>query len=157
MCYEGRISAWSGTLLVIAGMISINLSIYALLAFIPVYLVCCSLKWQIRMEDEAFHVRVLLFGQRVYRKIYRPDEVVAVKFLRIGWAKKAARIKLKQGLPIRIENFRPSGIFRELADYAARHGIAVHKTRDYSVLERMDRTRKRTGTADGGTSPVDGR
>ncbi|MFC3041502.1 hypothetical protein ACFOGI_14735 [Virgibacillus xinjiangensis] len=145
MCYEGRISAWAGYLLTIGMLISVQLSSYAVLCYIPFCLVVLSLKWRIWMEGESVHVRALLFGQRVYRKMYRSDEVVEMKFLRTGWTRKAATIKVKDGWRVKIENHQPAGIFRELDDFAVRNRIPIRKTKDYHLLERMERTREASG------------
>ena len=52
------------------------------------------------------------------------------------WAKKAVMIKIKNGRKIRLVEPYPSTAFDQLMEFADKHEVELHKTRDYLILER---------------------
>jgi hypothetical protein len=60
-----------------------------------------------------------------------------VKFIRVGWAKKAAIIKVNKGLNIRLAVLEPQQAYDHLIEYAEIHDIKLFKSKDYLIPERM--------------------
>ncbi|CCG46611.1 hypothetical protein HBHAL_4269 [Halobacillus halophilus DSM 2266] len=52
------------------------------------------------------------------------------------WAKKAVMIKIINGRKIRLVEPYPSTAFDQLMEFADKHEVELHKTRDYLILER---------------------
>lgn len=65
-----------------------------------------------------------------------PDQVEQMKFIRAGWAKKAAIIKLEKGMDIRLAVIYLEEAYEHLLEFAEKHDISIVKTNDYLTLER---------------------
>ncbi len=92
---------------------------------------------QIQVEKEKINYQVLLFSKPIYNKTMVNTEIQKIIFKRVGWVTKAAIIKTKKGLNVRIVDFNPKQIYFELISYAEENKIAVYKKKDFNTLMKM--------------------
>lgn len=60
-------------------------------------------------------------------------------FKRVGWSTQCAVIQTKHILNLRIIHFTPEDVFQELALFNQRNGIPINKSKDYSLLEKVEK------------------
>ena len=80
--------------------------------------------------------QVLFFNVPLYKKSIYPNQIRQIKFKRVSWYSKGAIIQVKKGINIRIVNFVPNDVFKDLIDYANKNDISYSKTKDYFNLEK---------------------
>jgi len=71
------------------------------------------------------------------KEIY-PNQIKQLNFFEVGWFKKAAAIKLHIGMNVRLAILEPEAN-DHLLEFAKKHDIMVHKTKDYLRLERRNK------------------
>lgn len=81
--------------------------------------------------------QISLFNKSIIKKEIYPDQINQVKFIRVGWAKKAAIIKVNKGNNIRLAVLEPQQAYDHLIEYTEIHDITIFKSKDYLILERM--------------------
>jgi hypothetical protein len=83
----------------------------------------------------TYTVKLFKFKIKTVELTY--EDIYCVWFKRAGWARKKALIKRKKGFAIHMLSEQPHHLFNHLTDFCASQDIAIHKTSDYELLERM--------------------
>ena len=130
---------WSLLLLFIL-VISINDFSKWLLFFALIYsiviLAFLFIKYQFEINEDYLSYQILLFRLPIYKTRIPPNEIIQIRFKRVGWSAKGAIIRVHKGFNIRIVNFIPNHVFKDLLDFAFRNDVPYFKTKDYCILEK---------------------
>jgi len=116
-------------------------SIWLFLIVLLIGIGLSSFRFKFTVYAEHLMYQILLFNKSIIKKEIYPDQVNELKFIRVGWAKKAAIIKMKKGLNIRLSVLEPQDAYDHLIGFAENQGISISKTRDYKILERRKKRR----------------
>lgn len=111
-------------------------SIWLFLIVLLIGIGLSSFRFKFTVYTEHLTYQILLFNKSIMKKEIYPDQVNELKFIRVGWAKKAAIIKMKKGLNIRLSVLKPQDAYDHLIEFAEKQDISISKTRDYQILER---------------------
>ena len=84
-----------------------------------------------------FSFKFTINNKSIVSKRINPEDINYMKFIRVGWAKKAAIIKMNKGFNIRLAILEPPKAYDHLIEFAETHEVAIVKTKDYLILERM--------------------
>ena len=109
--------------------------LYVLIVLLATVLLFISFKFSIHNDQLVYEI--LLFKKPIVIKRIYPEEIKYLKFIRVGWAKKAAIIKMKKGINIRLALLEPPKAYDHLIEFAETHEVAIVKSKDYLILERM--------------------
>ncbi|MFC4022356.1 hypothetical protein ACFOUV_00830 [Oceanobacillus longus] len=96
-----------------------------------------SFRFKFIIHPDHLVYQILLFNKSVIKREIYPEQINQVKFMRVGWAKKAAIIKVNKGINIRLAVLEPQKAYDHLIEYAEIHDITIFKSKDYLILERM--------------------
>ena len=107
-----------------------------LLGFI-VAVVFALIRFRFNIHDENLIYEILIFNKSIVKQRIFPKDIIQMKFTRVGWAKKAAKIKVNKGFDVRLAVLEPPIAYDHLIDFAIKHDITIVKTKDYLILERM--------------------
>ncbi|MFZ3578763.1 hypothetical protein [Virgibacillus sp. DJP39] len=110
---------------------------YSLLLFGAFALLLIPLQFRFRINKDHLVYQILFFNLSIFKKEVYPNQIVKLKFTRIGWAKKCTLIHMKKGINIRIADFEPKDILVQLINFANTNNIAVDKTKDYLIIEKL--------------------
>ncbi|MGB3261990.1 hypothetical protein [Paenisporosarcina sp.] len=110
-------------------------SLYLLVLLIAV--VFALIRFRFHIYDENLVYEILIFGKSIVKQRIFPEDISQMKFTRIGWAKKAAKIKVNKGFNVRLAVLEPPKAYDHLIEFAKKHDITIVKTKDYLILERM--------------------
>ncbi|MUK87987.1 hypothetical protein GMD78_06190 [Ornithinibacillus sp. L9] len=102
-------------------------------------LLLAFIRYTLTINDDQIVYKIFCFSIPVHYKIVIPNEIERMIFKRYGWATKGVSIKLHKGLSIRVAKFTPKGIFDQLEKFSREKGVAIEKTKDYLILEKMER------------------
>lgn len=108
--------------------------LYVLIILVASILLLISFKFSIHKGHLVYEI-VIINKSIVSKRIY-PEDINYMKFIRVGWAKKAAIIKVKKGFNIRLAILEPPTAYDHLIEFAETHEVAIVKTKDYLILER---------------------
>lgn len=108
--------------------------LYVLILLLATVLLLISFKFSIYNDHLVYEI-VIINKSIVSKKIY-PEDINYMKFIRVGWAKKAAIIKMNKGINIRLAILEPPKAYDHLIEFAETHEVAIVKTKDYLILER---------------------
>lgn len=100
-------------------------------------LVLALIRFKINIYDDHLLYEILLVNKSSVKKRVFPEEINQMKFTRVGWAKKAAIIKVNKGINIRLADLESPIAYDHLMEFAEKHDIPIVKTKDYLLLERM--------------------
>ncbi|MGJ9457384.1 hypothetical protein [Oceanobacillus sp. CF4.6] len=112
-----------------------TLSLFSSILLLVILLASFWFKFTIHPDYLVY--QLLLFNKSIIKREIYPDQINQVKFIRVGWAKKAAIIKVNKGINIRLAVLEPQKAYDHLIEYAEIHDIAILKSKDYLILERM--------------------
>ncbi|WP_404451883.1 hypothetical protein LG329_16275 [Virgibacillus necropolis] len=112
-----------------------SLSLFLLLLLLAVGL--ASLRFKFKIHDDHLVYQILLFNKSIIKKEIYPDQINQLKFVRVGWSKKAAIIKVNKGINIRLAMLETPKAYEHLIEFAEKRDITIFKTKDYLILERM--------------------
>ncbi len=96
------------------------------------------IKFKFVIADGCLSFEVLIFSLHLYKKEVQPNQIVSMRFKRVGWARKCVIIKITKGFNLRIVHFYPKEIYNDLIDFANQYDIPISKTKDYVILEKMN-------------------
>ncbi|OCA90156.1 hypothetical protein A8L44_04330 [Bacillus sp. FJAT-27986] len=134
-----RVALWYIMLLMIL-TISINdffdWLLYFQMIFSLVILVLLCIRYKFVINNDYLTYQILFFKWPLYKTSIFPHQIKQIKFKRVNWYSKGAFMQVKKGLTIRIVNFNPNDVFKELVDFANKHGIPYSKTKDYIIIEK---------------------
>ncbi|RDW15880.1 hypothetical protein [Oceanobacillus chungangensis] len=94
-------------------------------------------RFKFKINDDHFVYRILFYNKLIFKKEIYPDQIEQLRFIRVGWAKKAAIIKIYRGKNIRLAVITQPNAYEHLLEFAEKHDISIFKTKDYLILERM--------------------
>lgn len=112
-------------------LVSLKIAII-LIVIMPIFI-----EHQLQVEKEKVKYQVLLFSKPIYNKTMVSTDIQKIIFKRVGWVTKAAIIKTKMGLNIRIVDFNPKQVYFELISHAEENKIDVYKEKDFNTLMKM--------------------
>lgn len=112
-----------------------TLSLFFLVLLLAVGL--ASIRFKFKIHDDHLVYQLLLFNKPIIKKEIYPDQINQLKFIRVGWSKKAAIIKVNKGINIRLAVLEPQKAYEHLIQFTDKYDITVFKTKDYLILERM--------------------
>ena len=110
-------------------------SLYLLVLLVAV--VFALIRFRFNIHDENLVYEILIFGKPIVKQRIFPEDIIQMKFTRIGWAKKAVKIKVNKGVNVRLAVLEPPKAYDHLIEFAKKHDITIVKTKDYLILERM--------------------
>ncbi|WP_249872651.1 hypothetical protein [Oceanobacillus saliphilus] len=99
--------------------------------------VLASIRLKFKINDDHLVYQIVLFNKSIIKKEIYPNQINQLKFIRVGWAKKAAIIKVNKGVNIRLSVLEPPKAYEHLIGFAEEYDITILKTKDYLILERM--------------------
>lgn len=108
---------------------------YLLVLMIAVLFGLIRFRFNIHEEDLVYEI--LIFNKSIVKQRIFPEDIIQMKFTRVGWAKKAAKIKVNKGIDVRLAVLEPPIAYDHLIEFAKKHDITIVKTKDYLILERM--------------------
>ncbi|MGP4039589.1 hypothetical protein ACTWP4_06775 [Gracilibacillus sp. D59] len=101
-----------------------------------------SIQFTFKIQKHHLVYQVLLFKRSIIKKEIYPEQVNQIEFIRAGWVKKAAIIKVEKGFDIRLAVLQPPEAYDHLIVFAEKHDISIVKTNDYLTLERKGERNK---------------
>ena len=104
--------------------------------FIMGILVVLCLHYKFQIDEKSLSYQIFLLSIPIYKKVVVSEEITEIKFIRVGWAKKGAIVRIKKGFNIRVILFNPDSVCEDLEHFAIENNVSVNKTRDYKILER---------------------
>ena len=107
-----------------------------LLGFI-VAVVFALIRFRFNIHDEHLVYEILIFNKSIVKQRISPEDISQLKFTRVGWAQKAAKININKGINVRLAVLEPPKAYDHLIEFAKKHDITIVKTKDYLILERM--------------------
>ncbi len=107
------------------------------LSVLLVAVVFAFVRFRLNINDENLVYEILIFNKSIVKQRIFPEEINELKFTRVGWAKKSAKIKVNKGINVRLAVLEPPKAYDHLIEFAKKHDIAIVKTKDYLILERM--------------------
>lgn len=146
---EGRVLVYSartqrrvlGFLLAItvASITMINFSnglLYFQILLVVFILLSIFIRFKFKIDDRYLTYQILFLAMPIYKKVIYPNQIIQMKFKRIGWTTKGSIIQVKKGVNIRVVNFSPNNVLIDLINFANENGISLSKTNDYLILEK---------------------
>jgi len=109
--------------------------LYLLVLLVAV--VFALIRFRFNIHDENLIYEILIFNKSIVKQWIFPKDINQLKFTRVGWAKKAAKIKVNKGINVRLAVLEPPKAYDHLIEFANKHDITIVKTKDYLILERM--------------------
>ncbi|PSL41783.1 hypothetical protein B0H99_10126 [Planomicrobium soli] len=107
------------------------------LLFLLIVAVFSLVRFKLTIYAEKMVYEILLVNKSIIKKKILPIHINQMKFIRVGWAQKAAIIKVKKGINVRLVVLEPPKAYDHLIEFATIHDIPIAKTKDYLILERM--------------------
>lgn len=111
------------------GLLYVQIAL-AVFVFITIFI-----QYKFKIVDGHLIYQIFFLTMPIYKKVTYPNDIIQMKFKRVGWATKGVIIQVRKGFNIRVVNFVPNNVFIELIDFANEYGITISKTRDYLILE----------------------
>jgi len=114
-----------------------NGSSFVLLLGFLVAVLFALIQFRFNIHDEHLVYEILIFNKSIVKKKISPEDISQLKFTRVGWAKKAAKINVNKGINVRLAVLEPPKAYDHLIEFAKKHDVTIVKTNDYLILERM--------------------
>lgn len=109
--------------------------LYVQIAFAVLIFVAIFIQFRFKIADGHLIYQLCFLTMPIYKKVIYSNQIIQMKFKRVGWKTKGVIIEVRKGFNIRVVNFVPTEVFVELIDFANKYGITISKTRDYLILE----------------------
>ncbi|WP_078380787.1 hypothetical protein [Sutcliffiella halmapala] len=110
--------------------------IFVRILFILLILLAYLIQFKLKIEDGFITYQILLLTISIYQKKVSPNQIIEMKFKRVGWFKKGAIIQIKKGFNMRVVNFSPDDVLEELIKFANANDILITKNEGYMALEK---------------------
>ncbi|PUB09989.1 hypothetical protein [Paenisporosarcina sp. OV554] len=107
------------------------------LSVLLVAVVFAFVQFRLNINEENLVYEILIFNKSIVKQRIFPEEINELKFTRVGWAKKSAKIKVNKGINVRLAVLEPPKAYDHLIEFAEKHDITIVKTKDYLILESM--------------------
>lgn len=111
-----------------------SFSIYLILLLLVV--IVCPIRFKFKINEDHLVYQIFYFKKSILRKNIFPNQIKQIKFIRVGWAKKGATIKVHNGFNFRLSILQPQTAYDDLIKFSNKHDITVLKTKDYILLEK---------------------
>lgn len=112
-----------------------GLTVIDIVMIIGILAILC-LHYKFQIDKKSLRYQIFLLSIPIYKKEIVPEQITEIKFIRVGWAKKSAIVRMKKGFNIRVILFNPNSVCEDLEHFANENNVSVNKTRDYKILER---------------------
>lgn len=99
------------------------------------------LKYTFKIDETQLIYEITFLGIKLYKRSIFPHEMNSILFVRKGWSKMGAVLKIKKGLNLHLIHFEPQKMYGELDCYATKHSIFIIKTNDFLILEKLLRNK----------------
>ncbi len=109
--------------------------LYVQIAFAVFVFITIFIQFMFKIVDGYLIYQLFFLTIPIYKKVIYPNQIIQMKFKRVGWVTKGVIIQVKRGFNIRVVNFVPGDVFGELINFANQYNIAISKTKDYLILE----------------------
>jgi hypothetical protein len=113
-----------------------NWLLYLQILLVVVIVLSIFIQFKFKIDEHHLTYQIMFLSMSIYRKGLNPEQIIQIKFKRIGWSTKGACIQVKKGFNIRILHFNPDNVLLDLIDFANANGICIPKTKDYLILEK---------------------
>lgn len=123
----------------VASITMINFSnglLYFQILLVVFILLSIFIRFKFKIDDRYLTYQILFLAMPIYKKVIYPNQIIQMKFKRIGWTTKGSIIQVKKGVNIRVVNFSPNNVLIDLINFANENGISLSKTNDYLILEK---------------------
>ncbi|WP_082233055.1 hypothetical protein [Halobacillus massiliensis] len=107
-----------------------------ILLLLPLLVLLSAIQSTFLINRDYLVHQTFLFKWPILRRTVYPEQVQSIKFVRIGWAQKAAVIKMKNSRNIRLGVLARTEGYDHLVRFGEGNNINVIKTKDYLTLER---------------------
>ncbi|SFF57035.1 hypothetical protein SAMN05216353_10224 [Halobacillus alkaliphilus] len=111
---------------------------YSILSFAIILLLLVlfsAFRFKFEIDQEQVVYRLLFFKKSIHSRKLSPGDISQISFVRQMWVKRAVMIDVKNGRKIRLVELYPPTAFDYLTEFANKHEVELHKTRDYLRLE----------------------
>lgn len=110
---------------------------YFLIPFSIFILATVLMQFEFKIGAGSMTFKILILTLTIYKKEVHFNQIVGMKFKRVGWGKKCVIVQNNKGLNFRITDFHPKKIYNDLIGFANEHDISIFKTKDYLILEKL--------------------
>ena len=97
------------------------------------------LRFSFQIEPHSLIYRISFWEWTVLKMEIEPEEISRVRFFRVSWKEKAAVVKRKRGMNIRLVVFKSPEAYEALIEFCDDHEVEVVKTRDYLLIEKWEK------------------
>ncbi|MGG3941099.1 hypothetical protein ABEV54_06520 [Peribacillus psychrosaccharolyticus] len=112
---------------------------YLQLSLVFLTLLLVFIHFTLRIDEGLITYQVLFLSLVIWKKELNPQQMKQLTFKRVGWSTQCAVIQTKHILNLQIIHFTPEDVFQELALFNQRNGIPINKSKDYSLLEKVEK------------------
>ncbi len=112
---------------------------YLQLSLVFLMLLLVFIHFTLRIDEGLITYQVLFLSLVIWKKELNPQQMKQLTFKRVGWSTQCALIQTKHILNLRIIHFTPEDVFQELALFNQRNSIPINKSKDYSLLEKVEK------------------
>jgi hypothetical protein len=113
-----------------------NAWIYFQIGVIVFILLSFFIEFRFKIDDGYLVYQLYFLAIPIFKKVVSPNQIVRMKFIRVGWMSKGVIIQVKKGFNIRVIHFSPHNILVDLINFANKNNISISKTKDYPILEK---------------------
>lgn len=110
--------------------------LYVQLTFSVLIFLTIFIQYRFKIVDGHLIYQLFFLTLPIYKRVIYSNQIIQIKFKRVGWKTKGVIIQIRKGWNIRVVNFVPNDVFVELIDFANKYGITISKTREYLTLEK---------------------
>jgi len=88
------------------------------LLFLLIAVLFALIRFRFNIHEEDLVYEILIFNKSIVKQRIFPKDIIQMKFTRVGWAKKAAKIKVNKGIDVRLAVLEPPIAYDHLIDFA---------------------------------------
>ncbi|TGB03431.1 hypothetical protein [Halobacillus salinus] len=115
---------------------SLELATLWIVPYFSLILLFAWVRFYFHIDSDVLKYRIEWFGKPLLKVDVAPEEIKKLSFKRASWKNKAAVVKRKRGLPIRLVVLEDEAGYDRLIAFGEEHGIPIRKSRDYKILEK---------------------
>ncbi len=115
---------------------SLELATLWIVPYFSLILLFAWVRFYFHIDSDVLKYRIEWFGKPLLKVDVEPEEIKKLSFKRASWKNKAAVVKRKRGLPIRLVVLEDEAGYDRLIAFGEEHGIPIWKSRDYKILEK---------------------
>lgn len=97
------------------------------------------LRFSFQIDPHSLIYRISFWKWTILKMEIQPEEISRVKFFRVSWSEKAAVVKRKRGMNIRLVVLKSPEAYGELLKFCEDHEVEVVKTKDYLIIEKWEK------------------